>query len=109
MAKKKNGAVEAAQAAAQVPEFSVEQTWRHTGPEVMRGTACKCGAHTSAQWDMGGSAWLTAHVAEVHPTAFDWPAAIRKALAMPDALDALAFLQTLIPDEEEEKGDLSNA
>lgn len=40
--------------------------WEQTGPEVRTGTACKCGAHTSARWEDGGREWFTGHVLENH-------------------------------------------
>ena len=56
--------------------------WLKEGPDYRTGTHCKCGAHVSLAKNQGGAEWLAGHVAEHHAAAIDWPALIRKALAM---------------------------
>lgn len=73
----------------------------------MIGTSCKCGAHASIPFSEGGQEWLVGHVAEAHAEAFDWIAAIRKALDMP-ADQGMEFLATLVK-HEETKETLGNA
>lgn len=77
--------------------------WENTDPNIMRtGTSCKCGAHTSAYWQNGGEEWLIAHVAAEHAEAFDWPGAIRKALAMEHG--AREYLTLLVEHHEKKVG-----
>lgn len=75
------------------------EKWRATvdreGTPLRSGTGCKCGAHTSVTWPHGGEDWLVAHVLEVHPMAFDWPAAIRRALTL-KGKEALEELRALV-------------
>lgn len=63
------------------------------------GTSCKCGAHANVPWGEGGEDWLIAHVAEAHRDAFDWRAAVKRALTLPTAEETVSELRLLVEGE----------
>lgn len=54
--------------AAPVVSSASTLAWRNADPTIRTGTACMCGAGTSAIFEKGGSAWLDAHVQAHHIT-----------------------------------------
>jgi len=81
--------------------WDTTKDWREE--QARTGTACKCGAHTSAQWKEGGAEWLVAHISEQHPKEFDWHGEIRYALTLSNE-QCRIYLQSLIGEVKETLG-----